>query len=104
MKIKYAIILLIIFQTLFFVSCSNKKIIPQDKFVNIYAELIFAQDTASTPASKKDFKSIILSRYGVTQEQYQSTVNYYDQDPKRWSGFFDKVTLNVSNLQKQKKL
>ncbi|MHB8581166.1 MAG: DUF4296 domain-containing protein [Ignavibacteriaceae bacterium] len=103
MKIKHIVILLIIFQTVLFVSCSNKKIIPQDKFVNIYAELIFAQDTASTPASKMDFKTIILARYGVTQKQYQSTVDYYNKDPKRWTGFFDKVTLNVSNLQKQKK-
>ncbi|MHB1686038.1 MAG: DUF4296 domain-containing protein [Ignavibacteriaceae bacterium] len=100
---KPLIIVLIFLQSLFLVSCSNKKIIPQDKFVNVYAELIFAQDTASTPASKKDFKPIILSRYGVTAEQYQTTVDYYNQDPKRWTGFFDKVTKYVESLQKQKK-
>lgn len=102
MKIKQVVIILIISQAILFVSCSNKKTIPQDKFVHLYAELIFAQDTASTPAAKKDFKTVILARYDVTELQYQATVNYYNQDPQRWAGFFDKVTKYVSELQKKK--
>jgi len=103
MKIKPAIILLLILQTVFLVSCSEKKILPEDKFVTVYAELIFAQDTSSTLSSKQNFKSIILSRYNVSEKMYDSTVAYYNADPQRWTGFFDKVTKHVQDLQKQKK-
>ncbi len=103
MKLKLLIILLASLQALLLFSCSEKKILPQDKFVKVYAELIFAQDTSSTPASKQNFKSVVLARNNVTEAIYDSTVAYYNADPKRWTGFFDKVTKHVEDLQKQQK-
>lgn len=103
MKINRLLFAVIIVQILFITSCSDKKVLPEDKFVNIYSELIFAQDTSTSLYAKQNFKTIILKRFNVPEKMYDSTVAYYNSDPQKWSGFFDKVTKHVEDLRKQKK-
>ena len=103
MKINMFLFALIIIQILFISSCSDKKVLPEDKFVNIYSDLIFAQDTSNSLYSKQNFKTIILRRFNISEKMYDSTVAYYNSDPQKWSGFFDKVTNHVEDLRKQKK-
>ncbi len=103
MKYNRLLFAVIIIQTLFITSCSDKKVLPEDKFVNIYSELIFAHDTSTSLYAKQNFKGIVLKRFNVTEKMYDSTVAYYNSDPQKWSGFFDKVTKHVEDLHKLKK-
>ncbi|MEO8398210.1 MAG: DUF4296 domain-containing protein [Ignavibacteriaceae bacterium] len=82
-----------------FVSCSKQKIIPENIFVKIYTDLVVAQDTALVDSvSSKNLREKILKKYNVKLEDYQQTINYYNEDPERWQVFFDKVMAYVETL------
>lgn len=82
--------------------CSSKKIIDQDKFVKIYADLIIAQDTTNAAVKNNNtLKEEILKRYNVTDSEYKETVSYYNQNPKEWQTFFNKVIEYIGKLKKK---
>ncbi len=85
---------------LFFLSsCSNDKIINQDKLVLIYSDLLIAQDTVSLSKEGLDsLRQSVFRKYKVNEEEYKITINYYNEDIKRWEDFFDKVTAHISSL------
>ncbi len=103
-----SILLLIslVFATLFS-ACQNQNRINEDKFVKIYTDMVIAQDSIidkKTPDSlqvvnpRTNARNEILKRYNVSLDQYQSTVDYYNQYPERWQTFFDKVIANVDSM------
>lgn len=98
---KKPVILFLILLIFSFVSCKNNAIIEEDKFVQIYSALVIAKDTLKTDHAS--VQKEIFSRYKVTDEQYENTIEYYNEDPARWEKFFDKVIENVSGLQKKGK-
>jgi Domain of unknown function (DUF4296) len=96
----------VIFLLLFLLpSCSNKKVIEENKFVNIYSDLVIAQDTIpSNPPVFSSEKQKIFARYNVTSEEYKNTIDYYNQNSEKWKDFFDKVTAHLQSLKEKKQL
>ena len=65
--------------------------------------MLIAQDT--TAANGKKFESIkaeVLKRYSVSKIDYDSTLSFYNSEPKRWSEFFDKAIAYLEQLKKEK--
>ena len=88
---------------LFFLSgCSQNNKIDEDKFIKIYTDIAVAQDTLKAATYNFDsLKTVVFKRFGITSKDYNSTIDYYNQDPQRWEKFFDKVTAYVEKLRKQ---
>ncbi|MBP1647766.1 MAG: hypothetical protein H6Q30_1211 [Bacteroidetes bacterium] len=92
-------------------SCRKKEpanIIPQPKFVSVYARLTAATVT-SRPVRPDSLSSAqmvdsLLALEGVTREQYNATVQWYNEDVQRWKTFFDDVVAALEDsVQKQQK-
>ncbi len=89
-----------------FYTCQNDKIIDEDKFVNVYTEMIIAQDSISvfpkdsllTKNIRTQIRDSILNKFNVSLNQYQRTVDYYNEEPLRWQEFFDKVFAEVEKM------
>ncbi len=87
--------------TLLFIllTCSNDKVINEDKFVKVYTDLVMAQDTLQINEANFDsVKQSVFNRHGITSGQYVYTVNYYNEDVKRWERFFNKATAYIDTL------
>jgi len=95
---------LIIFPLLIlFSSCGNKNEIPEEKFIQVYVDLVIAQDTTGATRDGMDsLKKDIFTKHRITEDQYIATVHYYNEDPDRWKDFFDKATMYAESLKKQK--
>lgn len=95
---------LITFLTLIFflsIDCNQNKIIDEEKFVKIYADIIIANDTISGASHSADtVLQRVLLKHNVTLEQYEATVQYYNQDSERWEKFFSKA---IAYLEQKKK-
>jgi len=79
-------------------SCQKKEptsALPESKFVSVYAKLTSASVTARPvpPDSLGSARMVdsILALEGVTREQFDATVRWYDEDVQRWRPFFDEV-------------
>lgn len=92
-------------------SCSSRapsNVIPEPKFVSVYARLTTATVTAR-PAPPDSLSSAqladsILALEGVTREQFDATVHWYNEDVTRWKPFFDKVVQALEDsVRKQQK-
>ncbi|MCA0387397.1 MAG: DUF4296 domain-containing protein [Bacteroidetes bacterium] len=81
--------------------CSEKEeIIPNDKFVAIYLDLIKAQDTVGTSTMfVKPALEGILKKHGVTKAFYDKTVDFYMRNPKEFKEFMLEVDAEVSEMQ-----
>jgi Domain of unknown function (DUF4296) len=91
-----------VFILLSFSGCSKNRIINEDKFVKLYADLVIQQDTLNTLNYKTDsLKIAVFKRYDVNEEDYKNTIKYYNQDPSRWEKFFNKVTAYLEGLKKK---
>ena len=69
--------------------CNQNNIIEEEKFIEIYTDIIIAKDTTSVTTQSKDavIKSV-LAKHNVTLDTYKTTVEYYNQDSERWEKFF----------------
>ena len=82
--------------------CSDDKIIEQDKLVLVYTDLLIIQDTVSSKDKSLDsLRNSVFSGYNVTQEEYENTIKYYNEDIIRWEVFFDKVTSHLDSLSRK---
>ena len=87
---------------LLFFSCSKQKIIEEDKLIQIYSDMLIAQDTVTLSSAGIDsLREAVFKKYNVTEELYKTTLDYYDRDSDRWQSFFDKVIAHVENLKKK---
>jgi hypothetical protein len=92
-------------------SCQKKQpadVLPEPKFVSVYAKLTTATVTARPvpPDSlgSANLVDSILALEGVTREQFNATVHWYDEDVQRWKPFFDEVVLALEDsVRKQQK-
>lgn len=97
------IFLVVIMLSLLFISCSDENV-ERDKFINAYVDLRIAEDTIKSENDGiQKIKVRILKKYGLTEEQYSSTFEYYKENPEQWEQFYDKVIARVDTLKKQKK-
>ena len=84
-------------------SCSDSPPVKEDKFVKIYVDMLIAQDsTGSNGKQLEGIKKEVLKRYSVSETDYNSTLKFYNADPKRWSDFFDKAIAYLEKLNKEK--
>jgi Domain of unknown function (DUF4296) len=64
--------------------------------------MLIAQDTVSLSSAGVDsLRDAVFKKYNVTADLYKTTLDYYDRDPDKWEGFFDKVIAHVENLKKK---
>jgi hypothetical protein len=82
-------------------SCNTNKIIEEEKFIEIYTDIIIAKDTVSETTKSKDavIKGV-LAKYNVTLYDYKTTVEYYNEDSERWEKFFSQA---ITYLEKKRK-
>jgi hypothetical protein len=95
-------LLLIIFPL--FLSCEKHSPIPEDKFIKVYVDLLILQDTTGTNTSSFDsLKTLVFKNYNISSVDYDATINYYNSEPKRWEGFFDKAIAYAEKLKNEAK-
>lgn len=94
-KLKCPIILILIF----FSACDKGPPIPDEKFLELYVDLLIIQDTTTaTNFSLDSVKTLVLNRYNVSLDQYDAMLKYYNSSPERWIAFFDSATAYVDRL------
>ncbi len=99
MKLHFYIFLSVFTFLFVFLGCSNDKVIDEDKFVKVYTDLVMAQDTLQISEANFDsVKQSVFNRHRITSGQYEYTVNYYNEDVKRWERFFNKATAYIDTL------
>lgn len=81
--------------------CDTNKIIEEEKFIEIYTDIIIAKDTVSeTTISKDAVIKGVLDKYNVALDDYKTTVEYYNEDSERWETFFAQA---ITYLEKKRK-
>ena len=99
MKIRTKNITIVFLLTVFIFSCSKDDILPEDKFIKIYIDILVAQDTLSNNLISNDsLKTIILQKYNVTDSVFTKTIEYYNYNPDKWENFFEDAIKQVEEL------
>jgi hypothetical protein len=76
--------------------CKNNEVIEQDKMVLIYTDLLIAQDTSVVNEKNLDsLRTMIFSRYSVSESEYDNTIEYYNEETERWEEFFSRITTHL---------
>jgi len=92
-------ITIIFLLTVSILSCSKDDILPEDKFIKIYIDILVAQDTLSNSSISNDsLKTLILEKYNVTDSIYTKTIEYYNNNPDKWEKFFEDAIKQVEEL------
>jgi hypothetical protein len=83
----------------FIYSCSKDDILPEDKFIKIYIDILVAQDTITDNSISNDsLKTLILQKHNVTDSLFTKTIEYYNYDPAKWEKFFEEAIKQVEEL------
>jgi len=99
LKLETKNITIIFLITIFIFSCSKDYILPEDKFVKIYIDILVAQDTLTDNSISNDsLKTIILQKYDVADSVFTKTIEYYNYDPAKWEKFFEEAIKQVEKL------
>lgn len=82
--------------------CFGADKIPEDDFIKIYTDLIIVQDTLKLSGEELLLhKKTILKKYNYTEQEYEFTVDYYNEDVERWESFFEKTLKYLEELKKK---
>ncbi|MBK7378437.1 MAG: DUF4296 domain-containing protein [Ignavibacteriales bacterium] len=82
--------------------CFGSDKIPEDDFIKIYTDIIIVQDTLKLSGEELLLhKKTILIKYNYTEQEYENTVNYYNEDVERWEIFFEKTLNYLEELKKK---
>ena len=96
-------VLLIVFATLVFTGCSEEEVIPEDKFVHVYVDLMIVQDTTRSVTLPLDsLKEIVFAKHEITSELYDKTIAKYNSLPDAWEDFFEKAIAHLEELKTKK--
>lgn len=101
MQNKSIVFVLLLISFSIFASCTKEPPIAKEQFVEIYADIIFSQDTLKAPLSQ--VKQTVLSRYNYSENDYDETIEYYNSNQERWQKFFDEAIAYVEKLKEPKK-
>jgi hypothetical protein len=82
-------------------SCNQNPKIEEKKFIKLYAEMIFMQDSSSL--SQPEIKNKVLKKFGVSKNDFDETIKYYNEEPERWQSFFDSTVVYIEKLHPQVK-
>lgn len=92
----FLIFVLLFVLTLVMQSCKQNPQIEEKKFVEIYSEMIFMQDSTSLP--QPEIKNIVLKKFGVSKNDFDETIKFYNEEPERWQKFFDSTIAYIERL------
>jgi hypothetical protein len=99
---KYGSLLLVFFAILIGVqSCKKSSAIDEKKFVKIYTDMIIMQDTSSL--SQPIIKEKVLKKFSVSENDYNNTIKFYNNDPEKWQTFFDSVIVYIERIKPKTK-
>jgi hypothetical protein len=99
LQLKTKNITIIFLLTVFIFGCSKDDILPDDKFINIYIDILVAKDTLTDNSISTDsLKIVILQKYNVTDSIYTKTIEYYNNNPDKWEKFFEDAIKQVEEL------
>lgn len=93
---------LVLMSSSFLASCSEKEADHQ-RFVDAYVDLRVAEDTLkndSTDITK--LKAEILKKHGLSEEKYESSFEYFNDNPELWEQFYNEAIAQVDSLKNQK--
>ena len=97
-------ITIIFLLTVFILGCSKDDILPEDKFIKIYIDILVAQDTLSDSSISNDsLKTLILEKYNVSDSVFTKTIEYYNYNPDKWEKFFEDAIRRVEELKATEK-
>jgi len=93
-------------------ACSHKaKVIPEDKFSSIYADMFLADQWLETNYGERKavdtlfFYDPIFEKYGYNREDYYASVNHYLKDPSKYIKILKKtqkyLDSRVPDIQKE---
>ena len=98
--IAFSLILLLSFT---FAACSDETV-DHEKFINAYVDLRITEDTITTGDKNiQELKEEVLKKHGMTEEQYKTAFEYFNENPELWGQFYDKAIARVDSLKKMKK-
>lgn len=87
---------------LIIISCSNNDIIEEEKFIEVYTDLIIAQDTSAVDSiGAGNIQKQVFSRHNISEKKYIKTLEYYNEDPARWTQFFTKAIEHAERLKSE---
>jgi hypothetical protein len=93
---------LLIFCTLFVFtlgmqSCKQNPKIEEKKFIKIYSEMIFMQDSSSS-LTQNEIKIKVLKKFDTSKNDFDETIKFYNEEPERWQKFFDSTIAYIEKL------
>jgi hypothetical protein len=77
-------------------SCKKTSVIDEKQFIKIYADMIFMQDTSSL--SQFSIKEKVLAKYKISENDFDNTIKFYNEDPEKWQPFFDSVVVYIESI------
>lgn len=88
---KQLLILFII--SVFFAGCRNDDIVDdENKFAAVYVDLVMVNEQFQGDTTVIHAKTDSIFRtHGVTEEQYRTTLKYYEENPEKWKEFFQRA-------------
>jgi hypothetical protein len=104
-----------IFQTIFiigiillFAACGRPKgVVSQDDMVNVLTDLhkldgsLTAKGLMYNDADiRNEYYASVLKKYGITKAEFDSSLVWYSKNPKTFDRIYDKVILQLTDLQK----
>ena len=96
------ILFLSIVTFIFIISCNDNQPIPEEEFKKAYVDLVIIQDTTTIKDYSIDsVSSLVFQKHGITEDQYNQTIKFYNSQPEKWIKFFDSVTVYVERLKKE---
>lgn len=101
MKKILLVFVVIIIVCLSFISCDKSQVIPEENFIKIYADMTIMQDTSAL--LQKQISEKVLSKYHYSENDYKKTIESYNNDPEKWTKFFDKVIEHIETLKAKTK-
>lgn len=82
-------------------SCKKSSAIDEKRFIKIYADMIFMQDTSSL--SQLSIKEKVLTKYKVSKNDFDNTIKFYNNAPEKWQPFFDSVIVYIERIKPKPK-
>jgi len=84
-------------------SCSEEEVIPEEKFILVYVDLMIVQDTTRVnPLPLDSLKEIVFAKHEITSELYDKTIAKYNSLPETWEEFFEKAIAYLEELKTKK--
>ncbi len=95
------------FVTIALQSCHNDESvdlpIPENQFVNLYADMLIIREEAhfslSDSLTTKLRIDSLYASYHVTDKQAEIAIQYYKKDLHRWKQFYENVIRRLDSLQ-----